>query len=98
MRDLKKEYPTFDPWSGWATHQAWMYLGGELKAKVVDAIGTDNAIDNQFGNVLGKLRDFGYPALFRELKDALHEHNLEMEQKRRYAKDLAAYKRQSSSR
>lgn len=65
-------------WSSYADNHAWSLIGNDLKEKTVEAIG-DKAVDSQFGNVLGWLRDIGEHALSTEIRIAISEHNAQYE-------------------
>lgn len=64
-------------WSSYADNHAWKLLGAELKQKAIDALGKDRAVNVQFGNLLGWLRDCGEFDLAHEIKEAIDDYNAE---------------------
>lgn len=80
--NLKGETMKFrklDAWASTADAWAWTVLDGNLKEQVVDAVGESWAIDIQFGNVLGQLRNMGRADLAQELVETIDAFNEEQE-------------------
>lgn len=82
MANLKGEsmkYRKLDSWASTADAWAWKVLGSDLKEQVIDAVGEGWAIDIQFGNVLGQLRNVGRSDLAQKVVDAIDAFNEEQE-------------------
>lgn len=66
-------------WSSFADNHAWLLVGVLLKENVIEVLGEDRTVDQQFGNILGCLRDCGEHTLAREVVEAIEAHNAQYE-------------------
>lgn len=80
-----KRYRKIDPVLTYADAWAWSVLDDSLKRHVIKVVGATRAIDVQFGNLLGWLRDQGKLALCRDLRDAIDAFNAEQDERRQDA-------------